>query len=304
MLWALLATAFLPEAQPLLLGGYCEPLAGAILVLGTFLICRGRRFFFSGVLLLSLLPLVRPNFLPLWASVLVLTWWFQSHDRSRLVFGATRRLIAAALLFYIPSALWVARNYFVSGAFPVMAGTSSMTFYGNYNPVSAAFGPGFARWIRPDKLPDSDPSKRPSEVAEFRYYDSKGGDFVVHHWKIVPVLMGAHVILSMLPSPLDGAHKYSFWALRLLLYAAAIVAVRRNPFRLESWFGVMLACSVLMTAITVVLYSGEGRYLYPQNILLIVLVFSARYGKAALPNEPRTTLQVAHEASAEAATGA
>jgi hypothetical protein len=297
MLLALLATAFLPEAQPLLLGGYCEPLASVILVIGILLLCCGPRFFFGGVVVLSLLPLVRPNFIPLWASVVVLVWWLQSHNRSQLVFGATkRRLIVAALLFYTPTALWILRNYFVLGAFPVMAGTSSMTFYGNYNPLSATIGPNFARWISPEKIPGY-PQKRMSEAEEFRFYDSKGKDFIVHHLKVVPLLIGAHVMLSMLPSPIDGAHRYSFWVFRMLLYAAALIAIRRKSIPLESWFGVMLACSFLTTAVTVLMYSGEGRYLYPQNILLLVLVFSARYQKAALPDKPRPVLQVVHAAS-------
>ena len=298
MLLALLATVFLPEAQPLLLGGYCEPLASAILAIGTFLLCCGPRFFFGGVVVLSLLPLVRPNFIPLWASVVVLVWWLQSHNRSRLVFGATKgRLIVAALLFYTPTALWIARNYLVSGAFPVMAGTSSMTFYGNYNPISATIGPRFGRWIGPYKIPGPGQQKRMSEAEEFRYYDSQGRDFAVHHWKVVPLLIGAHVILSMLPSPIDGAHKYSFWVFRMLLYAAALIAIRRKSIPLESWFGVMLACSFLTTAVTVLMYSGEGRYLYPQNILFLVLVFSARYQKAALPDKRRPAFQVVHAAS-------
>src|ERR1700682_13703 len=56
MLLAVLMTALWPEAQPLLLGGYCEPLATAILVSGILLITIGKRFFFSGVFVLSLLP--------------------------------------------------------------------------------------------------------------------------------------------------------------------------------------------------------------------------------------------------------
>jgi hypothetical protein len=287
-LLAVLVTALLPEAQPLMLGGYCEPCAAAILIIGTLLVCRGGRFFFGGVMVLSLLPLVRPNFLLLWAGVMALIWWLQFRDQARVVFGSKRRLIAAGLLFYIPSGVWMTRNYLVSGAFPVLAGTASTTFYGNYNSYSGTIGPGFGRWIDPNQIPGQEQiaslAARMSEVETLRYYDSKGKEFIAHHWRIVPLMMAAHVVLSALPSPSDGAHKYSFWLLRLVLYAATLVAIRQKLIRLDSWFGVLVASIVLMTAITVVLYSGEGRYLYPQTILLVALVCSARY-RLGLPQE-------------------
>ena len=282
MLLAFFVVALLPEAQPLLLDGYCEPLSAALLVIGTLLILCGQRFFISGVFVLSLLPLVRPNFLFLWVGVMALIWWLQSHNRSPLVFGGRRRLIAAAFLFYIPSAAWVVRNYLVSGAFPVLAGTASTTFYGNYNSLSATIGPHFGRWVGGvDRIPGEEKyaslSQRMSEAEMLRYYDLKGREFVFHHLKVVPLLLTAHVVFAVLPSPADGAHKYSFWLLRLALYVATFMAIRHKSIDLNSWFGVLLTCAVLMTAITVLLYSGEGRYLYPLNILLLVFVCSARY---------------------------
>ncbi len=301
MLLALMVTALLPEVQPLLLGGYCEPLAAAILVIGIFLICRGDRFFWSGVLLLSLLPLVRPNFLLLWVGVMALIWW-QSRGSSRFVFGNKRQLIAATLLFYIPSAIWVGRNYLVSGAFPILAGTAGMTFYGNYNSLSATRGSGFGRWVNPDRIPGeeklADLSKRMSEAEVIRYYDSKGKQFISQHWRVVPLLIVAHVVNSALPSPSDGAHRYSFWFLRLAFYAVAFVAVWRKWIRLDSWFGVLLLCSVLMTAITVVLYSGEGRYLYPLTVLFLAVACATPYQLFALSSKSRQSSRVANRASA------
>lgn len=279
MLLAFGVAVLLPEVQPLMMGGFCEPLSAAILVIGTLLICRGDRFFWGGVFLLSLLPLVRPNFLPLWAVVMALIWWLQFRGKSGSVFGGKRRLIAAAFLFYIPSTVWVARNYFVSGAFPVLAGTASTTFYGNYNPLSATLGPDFGRWVDPNHIPGQEKieslSLRMSEPETLRYYDSKGKEFVRQHWKIVPLLITAHVVFAALPSPADGAHKYSFWLFRLVLYAAILMAIRQKSIRLNSWFGVLAMGAVLSSATTVVLYSGEGRYLYPLNILLLVLAFAA-----------------------------
>ena len=303
MLLALLLTALLPEAQPLLLGGYCEPLAGAILVIGIFLTLRGDQLsFFSGVFVLSLLPLVRPNFLPLWAGVTAFTWWFRSRNESTPVFTNKRWLIAAFLLFYTPTAIWVLRNYLVSGAFPVVAGTASMTFYGNYNSLSATKGAGFGRWVSPEFVLKHEKTELPimSEAEEFRYFDAKGKAFISGHWKIVPLLIGAHVVLSLLPSPGDGAHMYGFWLLRLLLYAATFIAIRQKTIRLHSRFGIMLTCTMLATAVTVVLYSGEGRYLYPLNVLFVVLVSSARYKNFAFLDKWRSGFRVANIAPVDA----
>jgi hypothetical protein len=290
MVIALLFIALFPPAQPLLTGGYCEPLSAVVLLIGILLLCLGRRYFWAGAIVLSFLPLVRPNFLPLWASLTALAYWLQSHHPSHRIFGSTRRLLAAGLLFYTPTMVWVARNYLVSGAFPIIAGTSSMTFYGNYNSISGTIGPKFARWISPENIPGDHGVK--SEAEEFRYYDSRGKEFIHQHWKIVPLMMGAHVALSLLPSPADGAHRYSFWVIRCLIYAAALLAIRRKAVTVESWFGALLACTILSTIVTVVLYSGEGRYLYPQDIIMLVLVCSARYRKPSPPAPVRENATV------------
>jgi hypothetical protein len=207
--------------------------------------------------------------------------WRQFHDRARIDVVNWRQLVVAALLFFIPSAGWVARNYFVSDRFPILAGTSSMTFYGNYNPVSGAWGHGFGKWIHPDDIPGQEKlgnlSKRLPEAEALQTWDQKGKEFITHQWRVVPLLFVAHVVRCFLPSPDDGAHKYFFWLLRLILYAAALVAIRQKSFPLDTWFGVMLASTVLVSVITVVLYSGDGRYLYPLHVLLLVFVLSTRY---------------------------
>src|SRR5258706_3049959 len=104
-----------------------------------------------------------------------------------------------------------------------------------------------------------------------------------HNLRLMPLLIVAHVLRSMLPSPVDGAHMYSFWLLRLVLYAAAFIALRRKAIGLDSWFGVLLLCTVVVSTITVLLYSGDDRYLYPLNILLVVLVCSTGGYESLVP---------------------
>jgi hypothetical protein len=283
MLVATIAIAAMPEAQPMLMGGYCEPSCTAILVVGTLLICCGGRSFYFGVMVLSLLPLVRPNFLLLWPAAVALIWWRQIRGRPSYDLGHWRRLAAATLLFCVPTTVWVIRNYLVSGLFPMVAGTSSLTLYGNYNTTVAAPGPNFGVFALP---PTTDQNVRGlSEAAMLRFYDRSGREFITHHLKLMPLLLAAHVVHTVLPYPNDGAHKYSFWLFRLLLYAAAIVLFRRRAIvLLESGFGIIFTCSLLTTAVTVVMYSGDTRYLYPLNVLVVAALCSASYKYSAQPS--------------------
>jgi hypothetical protein len=146
--------------------------------------------------------------------------------------------------------------------------------------------PGLYRLSKPENLSE--------ELAEYRYYDTHGKQFIAQHWKMVPLLVGAHLVRSVLPNPTDGAHTYDFWVFRCLLYVATFVAIRQRSLRLDSWFDLLFVCSVLMTLLTVLMYSGDGRYLYPQNILLLVLVCSTQYKKLAVFHKLRNSLRMAN----------
>jgi len=230
---------------------------------------------------LSLLPLVRPNYLLVWICAVSLILWVQYRNRFETVLASPRRLLAASLLFFIPSALWVMRNYLVSGAFPVLAGSATTTLYGNYNPVSAKPGPRFGRWVDPRRLPGEiaqDTLFRSwTEAQMLKHYDEQAKAFINQNWNVVPRLVAVHVAHVFTPIPEDGAHKYSFWIYRLVLYALAVWALAQESFRLRSWFAVMIAATIMVSAISVLLYNGEGRYLYPLNILLLALVFSTQF---------------------------
>jgi len=298
MLLAALATALLPEAQPLLLGGYCEPCSAATLAVGTLLLCCGRRFFYAGIIVLSFLPLVRPNYLLLWAGVIAILWWREFRGRVRFRFIDRRQLIAATVLFYIPTGLWVMRNYFASGLFPVVAGTSNMTFFGNYNSVSGTPGPEFGTFVLP-KFAYQETAGL-SEVARLHYFDSKSRQFISQHWKLIPLLLATHAARSLLPASKDGAHKYFFWIFRLMLYAATAIGIWRRWIRWRSWLDLIVASSALLTVVTVVLYSGDVRYLYPLNVLLVAALAAASYGGPAKALKPASKIENTRTASAPA----
>jgi hypothetical protein len=120
-----------PEAQPYVASGLSEPCSAAVLVLGIIVIALGSGYLFAGVLILSLLPLVRPVFtaFPVWIAAMVLVdrLWRRRIDLA--AFGGGARLIAAGLLFYVPTSAWMIRNYRITGEFPVIDGHDGSTLW-------------------------------------------------------------------------------------------------------------------------------------------------------------------------------
>jgi hypothetical protein len=110
-----------------------------------------------------------------------------------------------------------------------------------------------------------------------KHYDEQAKAFIKQNWRVVPRLVAVHVRNVLTPVPQDGAHKYSFWIYRLVLYALAVWAIAQESFRLRSWFAIMIAATILVSALSVLIYSGEWRYLYPMNVLLLALVFSTQF---------------------------
>ena len=293
---ATIVTAVLPETQPYLAAGMSEPLSAALIAAATVLLSLERGFY-AGVLLLSLLPLARPYFLILPFFIAGIAWVFRKQPRIRAAFGSSRRLLAAAVLFFLPSLAWMLRNYEVTGQFPVMTGLEGVSFYGGYNVVTSSFGPDLGGWIHPDHVPGQesryDLSRRMSEIETLRYYRAKGLQFITQHWRRLPMLFAARVVRTLLPNPLAGPLRYFYWLTRLAVLALALIVVWRNPPALANWYGIMLAATALVTIATVVLYFGEERYLYQLMILVLAYACAAGFRRAESPAEDRSQIECA-----------
>jgi hypothetical protein len=165
--------------------------------------------------------------LPFCAAILLL---IRSRTLHAKTFATPARLLAVALIFYLPSAAWIARNYRTMGAFPFFATQNGDTLYGCYNPVTATMGSQFAIWIGPRHVLSAEDKPRmfgTSEVESDRYLRELAMRFLRAHWRIVPAMMLGHLAWALLPSP-DSVVRlltYPEWICRLGLYAAVLVAL-------------------------------------------------------------------------------
>jgi hypothetical protein len=292
-----------PGTQPYLVAGLSEPVSAAAVTIGTVLMCLGRRCFFWGVLVLSLVVLARPNFmiLPLWVAAALMALK-ASHRLDLKLIGSPRRLIAAAVLFFVPFAGWLLRNYAVTGAFPVVLTKVGEDIYGTYNILTATVGnPHFARWVPADLIPGEERqaslAARMSELELSRYYEAKGRRFIASHWKALPALLVGRVLYAAAPqwppfgdtpagAKYSGVYRGLEWVSRLALYATAIVLLWRRSLRLDTWYGLILTSTALTTMTTVLLYYGWERFLYQLTVLLVPLVCSAGANSRAF-SKPR-----------------
>jgi hypothetical protein len=260
-----LAVGLWPGALMSIIAGWSEPCAGAVMTLGSVLICMGRKWFWSGALTLSTMPLVRPEYLvfPLLAAAIGAIVRFRSPETEWKALGGAARLTLGALLFYLPSAAWVARNYVALGAFPVLATETGSVLFGAYNPISAKWGPEFATHLTPNVLPEENLhglARTMSEAEVDRHWQARGKQFIREHWRSVPGLLLGHTVQPLQPQPqtMKPPLLYPEWICRIALYAAAIILAIRKPLPLDSWYGLLLGAAVLSTAIVVVAFEASS----------------------------------------------
>ncbi|MBV9397176.1 MAG: hypothetical protein JO062_04315 [Bryobacterales bacterium] len=274
-----LSVALWPGALNSIVAGWSEPCAAAVLILGGALVFLGGWSFWCGVLVLSAMPLVRTNFLA-FPALAVIAWAICEIRRPdlRLKRQSLGQLALAAILLYVPSVGWIARNYRATGVFPVFSSEGGRTFYGAYNSFTAAAGQNFAGLILPQFLPGEQPpsqmAARMSELDVDRYYQRRGIQFVRAHWQEVPALVLGHIARAFLPQQQSIASGlvYPEWICRFALYGSAIFFLIRKPPPL--WFASLLAPTALTVAVTVIVFAGEQRFIYPLTVLLIIFVCS------------------------------
>jgi hypothetical protein len=295
MVWAGLIVGLWPGAMTTILAGNVEPCSAAVLSVGTVLICLGDANVLWGAALLSLLPLTRANFviLPFCVAAILLFARYRSPGRELPIRASVNRLMLAAAIYYVPTGIWMTRNYAVSGAFPLLAAEEGQSFSGNYNLPSATPGRYFGRWVGMDLVPGEerqfDLSRRMSEAELDRYYRARGMWFIRQHWKLLPQLVAGRIIWALRPQwfsvPARGYSWYRYWEWiwRTALYCAAILVVRRKRPGLTNAFEVILSATTIITVATVVLFFGAERYLYQLTVLLAAWVCATAFTEPAPP---------------------
>lgn len=274
MILAAVLTALCPEAVQYVLAGISEPFSAAILAVGTLMLCAG--WWWSGLVVLSLMPLVRGYFLlfPLCACAALAFLWL----RQRSTIPANwMRLAVSAVLFLIPSAIWMARNYSVSGAL-VLTAVDGEALYGSYNPLSATPGPHFGAFTFPGDLPGQEPFKvlgaRMSQIELDKFWTAKGWETIHQHWRELPLMVATRLIRMLLPQRHNigyyDRYIYVEWFFRSAIFLLA--AFQLKHLGETGVFGIVLIASCIAILSSQLMWVGEDRYLYQATVLLVPFV--------------------------------
>ena len=177
--------AFYPPALSLVDGGYSEPAFVVFAAAGLLLVFQTGWKQFLGALLLGASVLVRSNLLIL---PFLFALFAEASDKSTRQHW--KHFCLLTLIFLIPASLWIARNYLVSGAFPMLTGADGETLYGGNNPVVASEMAFWGNWVFADQVPGETPERvlaqTMSEKQVDHYYLNQGLAFMRHHLLAYP----------------------------------------------------------------------------------------------------------------------
>lgn len=261
-----------PPALSLVEGGYSEHawlvafLAGLLL-----LVNRPLPFQAAGALCMGLSVLSRTNIILLPAAlagcaILLLPGW-KSHLRRWAVLSA---------IFLLPAAAWMARNYAVSGAFPLLSAQEGETLYGANNILTAHSGRFWGYWVFPDDIPGERPKRElmneMSEAALNNYYRQKGLAFLLQEPSLIPWMEAGKVVRGFLPVPWSsGLFSYLASLPRLLLYGVFLWILWRDGIP-DQLLRLLLPAILAVTLFTTLLFYGTYRFTFCLEPFLIASV--------------------------------
>ncbi len=260
--------AFYPVALALMIGGWSEISYVFLAALGLVLILAGGGFVYPGALVLGLGPLVRPNsvLLPLMIAAGSLPWKRPFNRRF---------LAVCAVLYWLPSACWIARNHAVSGLF-TLSTLEGETFYGANNEVVANTLSEWGYWIFPNRIPGETPkaelARTMKEHELDRYYHNKGMAFVRAYWRELPRLELGKLTRAFVPVPwVPNLGSWAVFSVRALFYASIIwtfPALRET----DPAYRAVLTGLFLVLLATVLLYYGTYRFTFCAEVFLVPIV--------------------------------
>jgi hypothetical protein len=273
------AYALYPVALALTAGGFSEIPYAFIASLGLLLILRGGSSAYFGALVFGLAPLVRSNFivLPVMVGLVALP---------RLKMAATRkRFVAMAVLFWLPSSLWICRNYLVGGQFPVLSTIEGETLYGANNDFVNSNLSAWGYWVFPDEIPGETPKQVLAQTLSERqmdvYYHRKGVAFLKAHWLQLPRLELGKLIRAFVPVPwVASPISYVVFLLRAVLYLGILLELRKLR-QMDSCYRLIVTGMFLALLVTVLIYYGTYRFTFCVEIFLIPAVVIGVFSRIA-----------------------
>jgi hypothetical protein len=279
--------AYAPEAG-LVIGGYSEVAYVAATLAGLVLFFEGGLLTYAGALLGGAAALARPNY----AALPIVLTFLLAVFRPRALFQGRSILfaVAASSLFYLLPALWIARNYAVSGHFPILSATEGEALYGGNNPVVESELNVWGYWILPPDIPGErsklELSRQKSEVQVNTYYHDKGVRYIREHLPLLPRLIVGKVVRGFVPVAWTQVPATIVVAsFRFCLYGVFLAFFRFWRPRNEA-FDAVVASMFLITLGTTVVYYGSFRFTFCLEPFLIPFV--AAGVSAALRTEDRS----------------
>ena len=201
-----LCVSLSPVTAYLGLGGLSE--IPFILIVGTGLALAfsGPRYLHLSALLIGLGALARPNFVLVPLLFAGFIFLLPSTRRRFLCGGSLRRAALALLLTLLPTALWLARNYELTGRFPLLTSVYGETLYGSNNERVTNEVGCWGMWIFPDSIPGETPKlllKRRfhNEVALSDYYAAQSMAWIRTHVPNLPRLVVGKLVRGCVPVP-------------------------------------------------------------------------------------------------------
>ncbi len=272
-----LAYALYPVALALTAGGFSEIPYVFLAAIGLLSILRGGPGLYVGALVLGLSPLVRSNFiaLPVMAGLVALT---RRPDARQW-----KRFAVVAALFWLPSALWIARNYALSGEFPVLSTVEGETLYGANNNYVASTLSVWGYWVFPNEIPGETPkddlARTMSERQIDDYYHRKGIAFLKAHWFELPRLELGKLVRAFIPVPwVAGWTSYAVFLFRGLLYGGILLSLGVLR-QLDPRYKIIVTGMFLVVLLTVLIYYGTYRFTFCVEVFLLPAVALAAFSR-------------------------
>lgn len=274
-----LVMAVYPSALSNVLSGYSETAFVALLGISVVLILEGGWLIYLGAIVMGLGILTRASYiiLPVLLILLAFIVW-----KSRILKRGTRwPMVVAAVLTYLFPAIWVARNYAVTGRFPLLSGLQGETLYGSNNDRVANDLSVWGYWIFPDEIPGEQTKRALSagrtEIEVDEYYQIKANRFLRANWKSMPRLIVGKLIRGFVPIPwVPLTSSYVAFFCRAVVFAAFLYVVFRVGI-INQPYGILLLSVFLVTLITTVIYYGTYRFTFCLEVLLLPPIAAAAF---------------------------
>lgn len=253
-----------PPASALVFGGYSEIAFLVVFLAGLTLAFENRRWAYAGLLLAGTGVLARSNYLLLPFVLIALMMCLDL--KSVLAPRNLCQWLLGCLLFCLPGFLWIARNYAVSGYFPILSAMEGETLYGGNNSLVANDLSVWGYWVLPNEIPGEQSkyelASARSEPEVNRYYHYRAIEFIRANWFALPRLLTGKLVRGFVPVPwVPLTASYVAFFARACVYAAFAVSWflwrDRNPAYTR-----LLGAMFLVTLATTLIYYGTFRFTF------------------------------------------